>query len=239
MTDLLPRVIAVMNQTHDVGKTFITANLAAAISEQGISVLLIDLDPQADLSRALAVPEDEPGVDLALQGELSLEQLMLPMTDNLTLIAAGRHLGAFDLQANQGSQQAGRLSALFAEADLSAFDLILLDCAAISGLLGMNAVMTASDILVPVMADSAAMEGMISMLPVVKRVSRLRHSSVRLWLCLNRLPRGNDFADKLTHMLSAYFPKRLLRTVIFEQDASQTSVYHALALDLLMGRTAK
>lgn len=60
MTDSLPRVIAVMNQTHDVGKTFITANLAAAISEQGISVLLIDLDPQADLSRALAVPEMSP-----------------------------------------------------------------------------------------------------------------------------------------------------------------------------------
>jgi len=99
-------------------------------------------------------------------------------------------------------------------------------------------VMTASDILVPVMADSAAMEGMISMLPVVKRVSRLRKSSVRLWLCLNRLPRGNDFADKLTRTLGTYFPKRLLRTVIFEQDASQTSVYHALALDLLMGRTA-
>lgn len=238
MAAALPRIIAVMNQTHDVGKTFITANLAAAISEQGISVLLIDLDPQADLSRALAVPADQPGVDRALLDALPLEQLMLPMTNNLTFISAGQHLGNFDLQENQSVQQARRLTALFTETDLSAFDLILLDCAAISGLLGMNAVMTASDILVPVMADSVAMEGMISMLPVVKRVSRLRHTSVRLWLCLNRLPRGNDFADKLTQTLSAYFPKRLLRTVIFEQDASQTSVYHALALDLLMGRTA-
>lgn len=87
------------------------------------------------------------------------------------------------------------------------------------------------------MVDSAAIEGMISMLPVVKRVSRLRQTSVRLWLWLNRLPRSNDFADKLISTLSDYVPKRLLRTVIFEQDSSQTSVYHAL--DLLMGRTAK
>lgn len=238
MKQPLPRIIAVMNQTHDVGKTFITANLAAAISQQGISVLLIDMDPQADLSRALSIPADQPGLDAALRGELTLAALMLPMTDKLTVIAAGSALEDFEQQTAQGRHQAHRLTTLLAEIEVSAFDLILLDCAAISGLLGMNAVMTASDILVPVMADSAAIQGMISILPVVKRVSRLRQTTLRLWLCLNRLPRGNDFANKLTVTLNQYFPKRLLRTVIFEQDTSQTIVYHSLALDLLTGRTA-
>lgn len=148
MTDAKPRVIAVMNQTHGLDKTLITANLAAVISEQGIAELLIGLEPQADLSWALSVPDDQPGVgvDRALLGELALMQLMLPMTDNSTLIPAGQQLGAFDLQANQGIQHTRRLTMLFKESDLSAFDLILLDCAAISGLLGMNAVMTASDV---------------------------------------------------------------------------------------------
>lgn len=233
-----PRVIAVMNQTHDVGKTFITANLAYALTAQGKSVLLIDMDPQADLSRTFQVPPTQAGVSEYLQGTLTLEDAALRITDRLSLIATGDDLAAFDHSPTnklaRGRQLLNRLSA----GEFADYDLLLLDCAAVSGLLGSNAVLTASDMLLPVTGDAPAMQGMLDMLPVIRRVSQRRSVPLRVWLCLNRLPRGSAYAEQLAAMLNQYFPKRLLRTMIYEADEAQTTVYQSLAQDLLAGRTS-
>lgn len=235
---ITPRVVAVMNQTHDVGKTFITANLAYALTAQGKSVLLIDMDPQADLSRSFQVPSNQPGLSDFLQGTLSLPEVLLAITDGLALIGTGQDLAAFDKsptdKMTRGRQLLNHLSAgTFAD-----FDVLLLDCAAVSGLLGSNAVLVASDMLLPVTGDAPAMQGMLDMLPVIRRVSQRRRVPLRVWLCLNRLPRGNAYVEQLAATLNQYFPKRLLRTMIYEADEAQTTVYQSLAQDLLAGRTS-
>ncbi|AFJ03491.1 Cobyrinic acid a,c-diamide synthase [Methylophaga frappieri] len=231
------RVIAVMNQTHDVGKTFITANLADALHRQGKSVLVLDMDPQADLTRSFDVPSSQFGVSAWLRGERSFEQVSRSLRDGLTLIPADTALTQFDQQTETKRQFGNRLSTLLPHY-AGQYDLVLLDCAAISGLLGSNAVLAASDMLLPVTGDATALQGMLDMLPVIRRVSLHRHKALRVWLCLNRLPRGSDYADKLTAMMRSYFPKRLLQTVIYEADTAQTTVYQSLAQDLLAGRTA-
>lgn len=232
-----PRVIAVMNQTHDVGKTFITANLAYALTAQGKSVLLIDMDPQADLSRSFQVPATQAGIRQYLDGSLTLADVALAITDGLTLIAAGADLAAFDQSADDKLARGRQLLKYLTAGDFADYDLVLLDCAAVSGLLGMNAVLAASDMLLPVTGDAPAMQGMLDMLPVIRRVSEKRKKLLRVWLCLNRLPRGSAYADKLAATLNQYFPKRLLRTMIYEADEAQTTVYQSLAQDLLAGRT--
>lgn len=235
----MPRVIAVMNQTHDVGKTFITANLAYALTAQGKTVLLIDMDPQADLSRSFQVPANQTGLSDYLQGRLPLPEVTLTITERLSLMATGQDLAVFDQSATdkmaRGRQLANNLSA----GDFAGYDLLLLDCAAVSGLLGSNAVLAASDMLLPVTGDAPAMQGMLDMLPVIRRVSQRRKVPLRVWLCLNRLPRGSAYADNLAATLNQYFPKRLLRTMIYEADEAQTTVYQSLAQDLLAGRTSK
>ena len=231
-----PRVIAVMNQTHDVGKTFITANLAYSLTEQGKSVLLVDMDPQADLSRSFDVPDSQPGFRSYLEGSLKLSDVVLQITQGLSLIAAGADLAAFDDAENPKLARGQLLINYLKAGEFAEYDLVLLDCAAVSGLLGMNAVLAASDMLLPVTGDAPAMQGMLDMLPVIRRVSQRRSVPLRVWLCLNRLPRGNAYADKLAAMLNQYFPKRLLRTMIYEADEAQTTVYQSLAQDLLAGR---
>ncbi|WP_292755131.1 ParA family protein, partial [Methylophaga sp. UBA4502] len=115
-------------------------------------------------------------------------------------------------------------------------DIILIDCAAISGLLGTNAVLAASDMLIPVSAEHGALRGMIKMLPVLQRVAKLRSDSIRLWLCLNRLPDGTDFAYQFGDLLTQYFPKRVLKTVIYDNESANPADYQSLANDLLLGR---
>lgn len=232
-----PRVIAVMNQTHDVGKTFITANLAYALTAKGKSVLLIDMDPQSDLSRSFQVPANQVGLSEFLTGSTSFADVALPITDGLTLIATGNGLSEFDKSQNDKLASGKILLNHLTNGTFSDFDLVLLDCAAVSGLLGMNAVLATSDMLLPVTGDAPAMQGMLDMLPIIRRVSQRRKIPLRVWLCLNRLPRGSDYGDQLAAMLNQYFPKRLLRTMIFEADEAQTTVYQSLAQDILAGRT--
>lgn len=232
-----PRVIAVMNQTHDVGKTFITANLAYALTAKGKTVLLLDMDPQADLSRSFQVPPTQPGVSQYFAGHATLDEVALPITEGLTLIGTGPDLAEFDQSAEDKLRRGRQLLNNLTTGEFAGYDLVLLDCAAVSGLLGMNAVLAASDMLLPVTGDAPAMQGMLDMLPVIRRVSQRRKIPLRVWLCLNRLPRGSAYADQLAAMLNQYFPKRLLRTMIYEADEAQTTVYQSLAQDLLAGRT--
>ena len=237
VSNLPQRIITVMNQTHDVGKTTITANLGVILAEMGYRVLMLDLDPQADLSRQFNVPEYQPGMDRLLTDEAVTSSLVLSLSQHLSLVAAGPELGHFD-QQEPNVKHGFRLKQLLTSTLLSDTDIILIDCAAISGLLGTNAVLAATDMLIPISAEHEALRGMIKMLPVLQRISRLRTDPMRLWLCLNRLSDGTDFAYQFSTLLTQYFPKRVLRTVIYENNSADHSDYQALANDLLQGRAS-
>jgi len=230
------RIIAVMNQTHDVGKTTITANLGIILAEMGYRVLMLDLDPQSDLSRQFDVPETQPGMDMLLSGNGLTSELVLPLTEHLSLVASGPDLLLYE-QQTPSAKLGVHLKQLLTSTIQSDADIILIDCAALSGLLGTNAVLAATDMLIPVSAGHGALRGMIKMLPVLQRVSKLREESLRLWLCLNRLPDGSDFAYQFSNLLKQYFPKRVLKTVIYDNANANPADYQSLANDLLMGRS--
>lgn len=229
------RIIAVMNQTEDVGKTTITTNLGVIMAEMGYNVLLLDMDPQADLSRQFAVPDVTSGMDRLLRQNVIAETDILPLSQRLSLVPAGSELNCFEQQ--QPTKNLGlRLKQLLTSTSVADRDIILIDCAAISGLLGTNAVLAATDMLIPVSANQRALHGMIKMLPVLRRVANLRSPALRLWLCLNRLPDNTDFAEQFITVLSGYFPQRVLKTVIYDSESANSADYLALAKDLLMGR---
>lgn len=229
------RIIAVMNQTHDVGKTTITANLGVILAEMGYRVLMLDLDPQSDLTRQFGVAETQIGMDALLSFKDEARELILPLSEQLSLIASGPELHLFE-QQTPSIKLGVKLKQLLTSTIQSDADIILIDCAAISGLLGTNAVLAASDMLIPVSAEHGALRGMIKMLPVLQRVAKLRTDSIRLWLCLNRLPDGTDFAYQFGDLLTQYFPKRVLKTVIYDNESANPADYQSLANDLLLGR---
>lgn len=229
------RIIAVMNQTHDVGKTTITANLGITLAEMGFRVLMLDLDPQADLSRQFKVPENQNGMEQILIHASSIDEVILPLTEHLSLISSGPNLAIYE-QQRPNIKLGIQLKQLLTSTTLLDVDIILMDCAALSGLLGTNAVLAATDMLIPVSAEHGTLRGMIKMLPVLQRVSKLRNDSLRLWLCLNKLPDGSDFAYQFGNLLTQYFPKRVLKTVIYDSESANPADYLSLANDLLMGR---
>jgi len=170
------QVIAVANQKGGVGKTTSVAALGAAIADQGGRVLLVDWDPQANLTRALA-QQPKPVLYQALKGYLDSDGAAAPALQPLVL-AGGEHLlpGHLDLAAAEmllvvAESREHLLTALLAPL-LPLYDIILIDCPPTLGLLTINALVAADGVLIPVPPETLAAEGLLLLGQTITRLRR-------------------------------------------------------------------
>jgi chromosome partitioning protein len=175
------RTIALMNQKGGVGKTTTTVNLGAALAEGGQRVLLIDLDPQAHLTINYGI---DPGLDAT--------SLYHVLTDDKPLSAATRRVdervsvvpSSIDLAAAEIELVSvlGREIILRErlEAEPPDVDFILLDCPPSLGLLTINALGVAEEVIVPMQPHFLALQGMAKLLETVHLVSRRMNPRLRV-----------------------------------------------------------
>ena len=166
------RVIALMNQKGGVGKTTTTVNLAAAIAQHGRKVLIIDLDPQAHASLHVGVednesPDSAPTVyDLLLEDDIEINDCIRSVDDHLDIIPAETDLAAVEseLSAQPGRNQ--RLAKAIERSE-SDHEFILLDCPPALGLLTLNALAAAQEVIIPMQAHFLALQGVSKLLETV------------------------------------------------------------------------
>jgi chromosome partitioning protein len=173
-------IIAVANQKGGVGKTTSTLNLGAALQEAGKRVLLVDLDPQGNLSVAAGIVDIDaayPSVgdllSLAARGRTSsgpgIRGAIVHSPSGLDVVPANATLSAAELglvsALNRESMLASLLRAV--EAD---YDYILIDCLPSLGLLAINALRAANGIVIPVQADFLAMQGLAQIFETIAAV---------------------------------------------------------------------
>jgi chromosome partitioning protein len=174
-------IIAVANQKGGVGKTTTTLNLGAGLQELGKRVLLIDLDPQGNLSVAAGIPDIDaayPSIgDLlalsargrSVQGGLTLDDAIVATPSGLDVVPSNSALSAAELglvsTMNRESALAGVLKRASAE-----YDHILIDCLPSLGLLAINALRAADTVVIPVQADFLAMQGLAQIFETIAAV---------------------------------------------------------------------
>jgi len=168
------RVIALLNQKGGVGKTTSTANIGAAFALAGLRTLVVDLDPQSNLSLHFGhePAPDQPTVrDLFMNPEVSASELIREARANLWFIPSDTELalveGELALQPNMQHILAERLSAV-----MPSFDVILLDCPPSLGVLTVNALTIADEVVVPTQAQYLALRGLEKLLETVLLVQR-------------------------------------------------------------------
>jgi chromosome partitioning protein len=179
------RIIAFMNQKGGVGKTTTAVNLAAGIARQGKRTLLIDLDPQAHASLHLGV---EPGADGAtvydaLHDPSRAASAIVHARENLDVLPAETDLAAAESELANAADRQQRLADAIAglQSDPStAYDFILMDCPPSLGLLTLNGLTAAREVMIPMQAHFLALQGVGKLLETVRLVAQQLNNKLRI-----------------------------------------------------------
>ncbi len=164
------RIFVVANQKGGVGKTTTTVNVAAALAAKGLRVLVIDLDPQGNASTALDIEHSEgtPGTYEALVEGTDLERLVAPCPDfpSLTVLPASIDLAGAEIELVSLVARETRLDRALQshlerrEQAGDRIDYVLIDCPPSLGLLTINALVAAREVLIPIQCEYYALEGL-------------------------------------------------------------------------------
>jgi len=156
------RVIAIANQKGGVGKTTTTINLGAAIAEHGKKVLIVDLDPQANATTGLGVNSRDlqKSVYQVLCEEAAARDVIRPVdVPDLDLLPSSLALAGAEIELVSAFSREHRLARALAPI-VGEYDLILVDCPPALGLLTINALVFAGELLVPIQCEYFALEGL-------------------------------------------------------------------------------
>jgi chromosome partitioning protein len=167
----MARIISVANQKGGVGKTTTALNLASALHKEGRRVLLVDLDPQAALTTSLNSPNHKDGrtVYELLLSQSSAKQVIIRSRSAPDLIPASIDLAAAELElAAEMGRERVLADALATVADQ--YDFIVIDCPPSLGLLTVNALVAAGEVLVPLQCEYLAMRALNLLLRTIDRV---------------------------------------------------------------------
>lgn len=212
------RIVTIANQKGGVGKTTTTVNLAAAMALHGLRVLVIDLDPQGNASTALGIDHhaDIPSVyDLLIEGK-SLADVIVDVADipGLSCVPATIDLAGAEIELVSLVAREARLRRALAEFAPDV-DYVLIDCPPSLGLLTVNALVAAEEVLIPIQCEYYALEGLGQLLRNIELVKShlnpdLHVSTILLTMYDARTRLASQVADDVRE----HFGSTVLRTVI-------------------------
>jgi chromosome partitioning protein len=167
------RIIALMNQKGGVGKTTTTVNLGAALAEHGKRVCLIDLDPQAHLTINYGVEPSDDHISLydVLIDDKSFLEAVHTVDQNVALVASSIDLAGAEIELVNVPGRETLLKKKLEQAQHD-FDFVLLDCPPSLGLLTLNALAVASEVIIPMQPHFLALQGVAKLLETVQLVSK-------------------------------------------------------------------
>lgn len=213
------RVFTVANQKGGVGKTTTAVNIAAALALQGVRTLVIDLDPQGNASTALGI-EHRPGTPSSYEvliGEISVETALQrsPHNDKLFCIPATIDLAGAEIELVSMVAREGRLRTALAELKHHDFDYVFIDCPPSLGLLTINALVAAPEVLIPIQCEYYALEGVGQLLRNIEMVKSHLNPELEVSTVILTMYDGRTkLADQVAGDVRGHFGDKVLRTVI-------------------------
>ncbi len=183
MAEKITRVIAVANQKGGVGKTTTVVNLAAALSKTRHTVLVVDLDPQANATSSLGLAPQE-GISLypALLGEAEVADMIQPSPyENINVIPSEVNLAGCEIEIARRDDHLSVVKNVLQQIrDARVFDYILLDCPPSLGILMTASLAAADGIIVPMQAEYLALEGLSTMQRLIAQYNASGASDVKM-----------------------------------------------------------
>ncbi|MDR0285281.1 MAG: AAA family ATPase [Propionibacteriaceae bacterium] len=214
------RVIVIANQKGGVGKTTTAVNIAAALGMGGLRVLLIDMDPQGNASTAVGV-DHRQGIrgtyEVLLDGDaMEWHVVKSGEAPGLWVLPATIDLAGAELELVAVNGRERRLAdALAVYLEAHEFDYVILDCPPSLGLLTVNALVAAREILIPIQCEYYALEGVSQLLRTINLVKGNLNDNLTLSTVLLTMYDGRTrLAAQVAEEVRAHFPEATLATVI-------------------------
>ena len=212
------RVIAIANQKGGVGKTTTTVNLGAALAELGQRVLLIDLDPQANASTGLGINPRaiEKNMYDVLLGDTPLEDTLEPVADveGLFVAPSSLDLAGAEIELVPGFNRERRLIDALAPI-VGDYDYVFIDCPPSLGLLTINALVAATEVLVPIQCEYYALEGVGQLVRNVELVRKSLNQSLEIsTIVLVMYDARTKLAGQVVDEVRNHFGEKVCKIVI-------------------------
>jgi chromosome partitioning protein len=212
------RIIALMNQKGGVGKTTTTVNLGAALAEMGKKVCLVDLDPQGHLTINYGV--DIGGEQISLYDVLTEDRLLLDavqkINEHVSLVPSSIDLAAAEIELVSVIGREMLLKRRFEAAQNAGFDFdyVLIDCPPSLGLLTINALAVATEVIIPMQPHFLALQGVAKLLETVQLVNkrmnpRLQVSGIVLTMYDSQTKLSGEVVNELSGFIESARGKNL------------------------------
>ncbi len=213
----MTRVIAIANQKGGVAKTTTAINLSACLSELGKRVLLVDLDPQGNATSGLGIPKHKLThcVYDVLIDDVPLENV-LEKTDsrNLKIAPARIELAGAEIELVMLEGRETKLKVALSQVK-EQYDFVIIDCPPSLGLLTLNALTAATDVLIPVQCEYYALEGLTLLMNTLERVRKSLNPGLNIiGALLTMFDARTNLAIQVVDEVKKYFRHKVFQTII-------------------------
>lgn len=212
------RIIAFANHKGGVGKTTSAVNIGAALNKSGKRVLLIDLDPQANLSQSLGINEHQTNIYGSLIGKYSLIPHIIEF-GTYEIIPSTIDLAGAEIEL---SSEVGREYILqeLINPIKKFYDFIIIDCPPSLGLLTINALTCADEVIIPLQAEFFAMQGLAKLTDVIEKIKIRLNKNLKIGgIILTQFDSRKNLNKEVLNAVSTHFPSEVFTTKIRENIA--------------------
>jgi len=227
------KTVVFANQKGGVGKTTTAANLGAYVAEAGKKVLLVDFDPQGNLSSCVGANRDKPGIYEVIVGKIDIhDALQKSAMEGMDILSSNINLSGASVELiNQEDREyflRTHLNGISEE-----YDYIFIDCPPSLGVLTLNGLVAADSVIIPLQCEYFALEGLSLLLKTVKTVQKDLNKELTIdGILFTMYDSRTRLANEVVQEVSGYFKDKVFRTIIPRNIRLSEAPSHGVPVNL-------